>query len=82
VDYTGLDVLALLADNSWNGGIVLSELVTNWPDLANVVGTATQDGTAIGEGHGAISSAIPSIRWRGSPRISPRGAKASRPGRS
>jgi 2-keto-4-pentenoate hydratase len=38
-DYTGLDVLALLADNSWNGGIVLSELVTNWPDLANVVGS-------------------------------------------
>src|ERR1700722_19145115 len=35
-DYTNLDVLALLADNSWNGGIVLSDLVTPWPDLANV----------------------------------------------
>ena len=49
-DYTHLDVLALLSDNSWNAGIVLSELVTNWPDLEGVLGRATKDGTAIGEG--------------------------------
>src|SRR6201996_1941123 len=51
-DYTKLDVLALLSDNSWNGGIVLSELVTNWPALEAVLGKATKDGAAIGEGHG------------------------------
>ena len=64
-DYTGLDVLALLADNSWNGGIVLSELATNWPDLANVLGKATQDGTAIGEGHGRdiLGHPFNSVAW-------------------
>lgn len=64
-DYTGLDVLALLADNSWNGGIVLSELVTHWPDLANVLGKATQDGAAIGEGHGRdiLGHPFNSVAW-------------------
>jgi 2-keto-4-pentenoate hydratase len=64
-DYTGLDVLALLADNSWNGGIVLSELITQWPDLANVLGKATQDGTAIGEGHGRdiLGHPFNSVAW-------------------
>ena len=64
-DYSHLDVLALLADNSWNGGIVLSELVTNWPDLANVLGKATQDGTAIGEGHGRdiLGHPFHSVAW-------------------
>ncbi|MCK1478295.1 hydratase [Bradyrhizobium sp. 197] len=51
-DYTGLDVLALLADNSWNGGIVTSEWRSAWPDLESVLGKATRDGAAIGEGHG------------------------------
>ena len=32
-DYANLDVRSLVADNSWNGGIVLSELQTIWPDL-------------------------------------------------
>jgi len=35
-DYTHLDVLSLVADNSWNGGIVLSEFATKWPDLEGV----------------------------------------------
>jgi 2-keto-4-pentenoate hydratase len=52
-DYTNLDVLSLLADNSWNGGIVLSEFATKWPDLEGVLGRATKDDdVAIGEGHG------------------------------
>src|SRR4051812_47495795 len=29
-DYAGLDMLTLIADNSWNAGIVLSEFVTRW----------------------------------------------------
>ena len=51
-DYSNLDVLSLVADNSWNGGIVLSEFVAKWPDLENVVGRAAKDGAGIGEGHG------------------------------
>src|SRR3954469_20015816 len=51
-DYGNLDVLSLVADNSWNGGIVLSEFATKWPDLENVLGRATKDGAAIGEGFG------------------------------
>ena len=64
-DYTKLDVLALLSDNSWNGGIVLSELVTNWPDLEAVLGKATKDGAAIGEGHGRdiLGHPFNSVAW-------------------
>jgi 2-keto-4-pentenoate hydratase len=51
-DYSKLDVLSLVADNSWNAGIVLSEFVTKWPDLPGALGRATKDGAAIGEGHG------------------------------
>jgi 2-keto-4-pentenoate hydratase len=51
-DYAALDVRSLVADNSWNGGIVLSEFAATWPDLENVLGRATKDGAAIGEGHG------------------------------
>ena len=41
-DYASLDVLSLVADNSWNAGIVLSEFATKWPDLTDVLGRATQ----------------------------------------
>jgi 2-keto-4-pentenoate hydratase len=51
-DYGSLDVRSLVADNSWNGGIVLSEFASKWPDLENVVGRAAKDGAGIGEGHG------------------------------
>ncbi|MBI5321456.1 fumarylacetoacetate hydrolase family protein [Bradyrhizobium sp.] len=51
-DYSKLDVRSLVADNSWNAGIVLSEFATKWPDLQAVLGRAAGDGAAIGEGHG------------------------------
>jgi 2-keto-4-pentenoate hydratase len=51
-DYSNLDVRSLLADNSWNAGIVLSEFVTQWPDLESALGRASKDGAGIGEGHG------------------------------
>ena len=51
-DYANLDVLSLVADNSWNGGIVLSPFATQWPDLEAVRGRASKDGSAIGEGFG------------------------------
>jgi len=51
-DYGNLDVRSLIADNSWNAGIVLADFATTWPDLAAVPGTARRDGAAVGDGHG------------------------------
>jgi 2-keto-4-pentenoate hydratase len=64
-DYSSLDVLSLVADNSWNGGIVLSEFATQWPDLENVLGRATKDRVAIGEGFGRdiLGHPFNSVAW-------------------
>jgi 2-keto-4-pentenoate hydratase len=64
-DYANLDVLSLVADNSWNAGIVLSEFATQWPDLEGVPGRATKDGVAIGEGHGRdiLGHPFNSVAW-------------------
>lgn len=51
-DYSSLDVRSLVADNSWNAGIVLSEFSTGWPDLEAVLGRASRNGALLGEGHG------------------------------
>jgi 2-keto-4-pentenoate hydratase len=51
-DYGNLDVRSLVADNAWNGGIVLSEFAGKWPDLESMHGRATRDGAALGEGFG------------------------------
>jgi len=64
-DYASLDVLSLVADNSWNAGIVLSEFSATWPDLADVPGRATRDRVAIGEGHGRdiLGHPFNSVAW-------------------
>ena len=64
-DYGHLDVRSLVADNSWNAGIVLSPFATSWPDLESVLGKATRDGTAIGEGHGRdiLGHPFNSVAW-------------------
>ena len=64
-DYANLDVLSLVADNSWNGGIVLSEFAATWPDLESILGRATKDGLAIGEGHGRdiLGHPFNSVAW-------------------
>src|ERR1700687_4570525 len=64
-DYTNLDVLSLVADNSWNGGIVLSEFATKWADLEGVLGRATKDLVGIGEGHGRdiLGHPFNSVAW-------------------
>ena len=64
-DYANLDVLSLLADNSWNAGIVLSEFATTWPDLESVLGRATKEGAAIGEGRGRdiLGHPFNSVAW-------------------
>jgi 2-keto-4-pentenoate hydratase len=64
-DYANLDVLSLVADNSWNAGIVLSEFATPWPDLEAVLGRASKDGVAIGEGFGRdiLGHPFNSVAW-------------------
>jgi 2-keto-4-pentenoate hydratase len=64
-DYANLDVLTLLADNSWNSGIVLSEFAAKWPRLESVLGRATKDDVAIGEGHGRdiLGHPFNSVAW-------------------
>jgi 2-keto-4-pentenoate hydratase len=64
-DYSALDVRSLVADNSWNGGVVLSSFATKWPDLEAVLGKATQDGTPVGEGYGRdiLGHPFNSVAW-------------------
>ena len=64
-DYGRSDVRSLVADNSWNAGVVLPEFVSPWPDLAAVPGTATCDGSAVGAGHGAdiLGHPFNSVAW-------------------
>jgi 2-keto-4-pentenoate hydratase len=64
-DYANLDVFALVADNSWNAGIVLSDFAPKWPDLEDVLGTATKDNAAIGEGYGRdiLGHPFNSVAW-------------------
>ena len=51
-DYRRLDVRGLVADNSWNAGIVLSRFVPDWPDLRAVEGIVRHDGSEIDRGWG------------------------------
>ena len=82
-DYASLDVLSLVADNSWNAGIVLSEFATAWPDLESVQGRATKDGVAIGEGHGRdiLGHPFNSVAWLATQLASRRRRAESRSGR-
>lgn len=51
-DYRALDVLSLIADNSWNAGIVLGEFVPAWPELATIGGLISVDGMPLDRGSG------------------------------
>ncbi len=51
-DYRALDVLSLIADNAWNGGIVLGAFVTDWPELATIGGLISVDGMPLDRGSG------------------------------
>jgi 2-keto-4-pentenoate hydratase len=64
-DYASLDVRSLVADNSWNAGIVLSEFKSSWPDLAALPRRATRDGDPIGEGYGRdiLGHPLNSVAW-------------------
>jgi 2-keto-4-pentenoate hydratase len=65
-DYRTLEALSLIADNGWNGGIVLGEFVRPWPDLAAVEASVSIDGTTIAErGHGSdvLGHPFHSVAW-------------------
>ncbi|HEY4165002.1 MAG TPA: fumarylacetoacetate hydrolase family protein, partial [Dongiaceae bacterium] len=61
-DYTNkLDVLSLIADNSWNAGVVHGPWVTPPRDLAAVEAVVTCDGAEIGRGFGRDALGHPYI---------------------
>jgi 2-keto-4-pentenoate hydratase len=51
-DYKKLEVISLVADNSWNGGIVLGDFSANWPDLVTIVGVVRRNGVEVDRGLG------------------------------
>lgn len=51
-DYKALDMLTLVADNSWNAGIVIGAFETSWPDLGAMEGVVEQNGQLLDRGHG------------------------------
>jgi 2-keto-4-pentenoate hydratase len=51
-DYGKLDVLSLVADNSWNAGIVRGAWLQQWGELADMEGTVSANGTEIARGFG------------------------------
>ncbi len=53
-DYSKVTALPLIAENAWNGGIVLGREVADWTalDLENLRGEMAINGQAVGEGHG------------------------------
>jgi 2-keto-4-pentenoate hydratase len=51
-DYRSIEALSLIADNSWNAGIVLGEGARVWPDLATIEGVVSLDGKIVDRGSG------------------------------
>ena len=60
-----LDLLSLIADNSWNEGNVLGSFVTQWPDLQKARGILELNGKVIDEGTGAdvLGHPFEPLRW-------------------
>ena len=64
-DYGALEALSLIADNSWNAGIVLGEFRRKWPDLAAIEGVVSLDGEIIDRGFGrdVLGHPFHSVAW-------------------
>jgi 2-keto-4-pentenoate hydratase len=64
-DYRKLDALSLIADNAWNGGIVLGEFAPSWPDLAALEAVVSVDGKVIDRGFGrdVLGHPFHSVSW-------------------
>ncbi len=68
-DYTKIadNILTLLADNAWNGGIVLGSPLTDWQslDLVAIHGTMRINGEVVGEGYGrdVLGHPLDALAW-------------------
>jgi 2-keto-4-pentenoate hydratase len=64
-DYRKLDALSLIADNAWNGGIVLGGFTPSFPDLAAIEAVVSIDGTIIDRGFGrdVLGHPFRSVAW-------------------
>jgi 2-keto-4-pentenoate hydratase len=60
-----LDLLSLVADNSWNEGNVLGEFKTSWPDLGQATSVLECNGKVIDEGKGTdvLGHPFEPLRW-------------------
>lgn len=64
-DYRNLDVLSVIADNSWNSGIVLGAFVRAWPDPAAIEAVVSMDGKVIdrGSGRDVLGHPFHAVAW-------------------
>jgi 2-keto-4-pentenoate hydratase len=65
-DYSGgLDALSLVADNSWNGGIVLGEFRTDFPEPGDIPATVALNGETIDRGNSrdALGHPYAPVAW-------------------
>ena len=60
-----LDVLTLVADNAWCGGIVLGDVIEGWRDLdlAGLASVLSQDGVADEAGNTGAADPVNSLVW-------------------
>ena len=68
-DYKAFDVLSVVADNSWNAGIVLGDFASSWPDLRAVEGIAHRNGVELDRGFGrdVLGHPFASLAWLANP---------------
>jgi 2-keto-4-pentenoate hydratase len=64
-DYSRLDVRGLIADNSWNAGVVLSRWASPWPDLPAVEGVVSVGAEVIDRGFGrdVLGDPLVCVAW-------------------
>lgn len=64
-DYSDLDVLTLIADNAWCGGVVLGPQITNWRelDLGNLASRVNQTGAVSEAANTGAADPLGSFAW-------------------
>jgi 2-keto-4-pentenoate hydratase len=64
-DYRTLEALSLIADNAWNGGIVLGAFTPSFPDLAATEAVVSEDGKVVDRGFGrdVLGHPFHSVAW-------------------